>query len=39
MIHDAGMVSTGAGMFSRQLLQLTVKSQRRVSGRPNMGTV
>jgi hypothetical protein len=32
MIQVSGIVSTGAGIFSPQLLQLTVKSQIRVSG-------
>ena len=35
MIQDDGIVSTSAGMHSRQALQVTAKSQTRVGGSPN----
>ena len=39
MIHEDGMVSTGAGMFSPHRLQTTRKSQSRVAGWFHTGTI
>ena len=39
MIHEEGMVCTGAGMLSPQPLQNTQKSHIRADGRLNMKTI
>ena len=36
MIHDEGIVSTGAGTHSPHPLQVTAKSQKRAGGSPNI---
>jgi hypothetical protein len=39
IIHDAGIVSTGAGTFSPHPLHATRKSHKRDGGSPNMKTI